>query len=174
MKYLVKLIVITLVFFTCTSVTAEQDIIYIDMEKVMNESKAGKSAQKYLANLHKSNIDEFKKIEKNLKEEELSIIGKKNILKKEDYKSKIDSLRKKVNEYQSDRREKMDKVAKLRSDARKQLLEKIRPILNNYAKENNISLILDKKLVVLGKQEKNITEIIVKKLNKELPSLNLK
>ena len=41
-------------------------------------------------------------------------------------------------------------------------------------KENNISLILDKKNTLGGNPEVDITKIIVEKLNKELPSLNLK
>ena len=41
-------------------------------------------------------------------------------------------------------------------------------------KENDISLVIDKKDMLGGKPEYDITEIIVEKLNKELPSLNLK
>ena len=47
-------------------------------------------------------------------------------------------------------------------------------ILNTYIQENNISIVLDKKIVLGGQIELNITEIIVNKLNKDPPSLNLK
>ena len=45
---------------------------------------------------------------------------------------------------------------------------------DDYIKENGISLVIDKKNMVGGRTEYDITTIIVEKLNKELPSLNLK
>ena len=48
------------------------------------------------------------------------------------------------------------------------------PILISYIKENNISVILDKKNILLGNAELDVTEIITEKLNKELPSISLK
>ena len=47
-------------------------------------------------------------------------------------------------------------------------------ILKTYIKENNISLIVDKKAIVLGNVDFDITNTIIEKLNKELPSLTLK
>jgi Skp family chaperone for outer membrane proteins len=41
-------------------------------------------------------------------------------------------------------------------------------------KENEISIIIDKKNVILGNAELDITKLIIEKLDKELPSLNLK
>ena len=46
--------------------------------------------------------------------------------------------------------------------------------LENYIKENSISIILDKKNIVKGNTELNITNLIVEKLNQKVPSLNLK
>ena len=53
-------------------------------------------------------------------------------------------------------------------------MKKIEPILDSYIQENSISLVLDKKHMLGGSTEYDITNIIVEKLNKELPSLNLK
>ena len=99
---------------------------------------------------------------------------KKNILSKEEYTKKTDALRKKVIDYQSQRRASLDKIATQRAKSREILLKTIDPILNTYIKENNISLVIDKKDMLGGKPEYDITQIIVEKLNKELPSLNLK
>ena len=173
MKYLVKFFVITFFLFIGTSLYADQKILIIDMKKVMNESKAGQLAQKYLTNTHNSNIKEFKKIEEDLRKEETDLLNKKNILKKEEYKAKTDSLRTKVNEYQLERRSKLEKLNLQRSEARQKLLKAIQPILAKYSNEHNVSLILDKKNIVAGKIENDITQIIIKQLNKELPSIDL-
>ena len=72
------------------------DVYFIDYSKVMNESNAGKKAQKYLKDLLISSNKKFNDTAKKLKEEENKVIGQKNVLTKEDYKKKADSLRKKV------------------------------------------------------------------------------
>ena len=144
------------------------------MTFVLNESKAGKGAQDFLKKSFANNQKKFTEIEKSLKQEESDLLTKKNILTKDEYNKKTDSLRKKVIDYQSQRRASLDKIATQRIEARETLLQKVSPILDSYMKENNISLILDKKNTLGGNPEFDITKIIVEKLNKELPSLNLK
>ena len=46
--------------------------------------------------------------------------------------------------------------------------------MDAYIKENNISIVMDKKNMIGGLTEYDITQVIVEKLDKELPSLNLK
>ena len=102
------------------------------------------------------------------------MLGKKTILTKEEYKKLSDDLRKKVIDYQSRRKGSIDKIARQRSEARKKLLDELDPILKNYVKANNIQVVLDKKHVLMGNNELDITDIIVKKLNEALPSLTIK
>ena len=174
MKYLVKFFVVTFFLLVCTYSFAEQKIVMLDMTFLLNESKAGKGAQDFLKKSFTSNQKKFAAIEKSLKEEESDLLEKKNILTKDEYNKKTDSLRKKVIDYQSQRRASLDKIATQRIEARETLLQKVTPILDSYMKENNISLVLDKKNTLGGNPEVDITKIIVEKLNKELPSLNLK
>ena len=68
----------------------------------------------------------------------------------------------------------MDKIATQRAKWRDILIKKIDAILKSYMKDNDISLVLDKKGLLGGKPEHDITNVIIEKLNKELPSLNLK
>ena len=93
---------------------------------------------------------------------------------KEEYLKESDDLRKKVIDYQSQRRLSLEKITTLRAEAKQKLLEKLDPILQGYIKENNISIVLDKKNIVMGNTDLDITNIIAAKLNKELPSLNIK
>mgnify|MGYP001464765955 FL=1 len=174
MKYLVKFFVVTSFLLVCTYTFAEQKIVILDMKFVLNESKAGKGAQDFLKKSFTDNQKKFTDIEQNLKKEEIDLLEKKTILSKEEYTKKTDALRKKVIDYQSQRRASLDKIATQRAKSREVLLNAIDPILNTYIKENNISLVIDKKDMLGGKPEYDITQIIVEKLNKELPSLNLK
>ena len=174
MKYLVKIFVVTLLFLNCTYASAEQKIVYLDVKYVLNLSKAGKGAQDFLAKTFKDNQKKFMDLEKKLKKEEQDLLSKKAEMNKEEYIKKTDALRKKVIDYQSQRRSSLDKLAKQRADARTKLFESINPILEKYVEENNISIVIDKKHVVSSNTEYDITNVIVERLNKELPSLNLK
>ena len=174
MKYLVKFFVVTFFLLVCTYSFAEQKIVMLDMTFVLNESKAGKGAQDFLKKTFTDNQKKFIETEKSLKKEESDLLEKKNILTKDEYNKKTDSLRKKVIDYQSQRRTSLDKIATQRVKARETLLQKLNPILDSYMKENNISLVIDTKNTLGGDPEVDITKIIVGKLNKELPSLNLK
>jgi len=174
MKYFVKFFVVTFIYLVCTSSFAEQKIAFVDMKHILNNSKAGKGAQDYLKKTFEKRQKKLASEENKLKKEEGDLLSKKATLTKEDYKIKSDELRKKVLSYQTDRKLSLEKLATQRAEARKTLLEKIDPILLSYVKENGISLVLDKKDVVLGNNDLNITNIIIEKLNKELPSLNLK
>ena len=93
---------------------------------------------------------------------------------KDEYTKKSYALRKKVIDYQSQRRASLDKIATQRAESKEILLQKIEPIVDAYIKENNISIVMDKKNMIGGLTEYDITQVIVEKLDKELPSLNLK
>jgi len=173
MKYLVKFFVVTFFLIISTSAFAEQKIVVLDMKYVLNNSKAGKGAQDYLKKTFNDNAKKFSDLEKSLKKEETDLLSKKNILSKEEYSKKSDALRKKVIDYQSQRRSSLDKIATLRAKSRETLIKKITPIVDAYIKENSISIVMDKKNMIGGLNEYDITNIIIDKLNKELPSLNL-
>ena len=174
MKYLVKFFVVTFLLLIYTHASAEQKVAYLDMKFVLNNSKAGKGAQDFLQKSYKDNQKIFLDEENSLKKEESDLLAQKTILTKEEYQIKSDNLRKKVIDYQSQRRTSLEKITTQRAEAKQELLEKLDPILKTYIKENDISLIVDKKNILMGNTDLDITTIIVEKLNKELPSLNIK
>ena len=176
MKYLVKYFVVTFFLLVCTytSTFAEQKIVVLDLKFVLNESEAGKGAQVFLKKSFNDSQKKFQDMEKNLKKKENDLLQKKTILSKEEYQQETDNLRKKVIDYQSQRRAALDKISTQRSQSRETLINTINPIIEDYIKENNISFVIDKKNMIAGTNDYDITQFIVERLNKQLPSLNLK
>ena len=174
MKYLVKFFVVTFLLLISTHVSAEQKVVFLDIKFALNNSKAGKSVQDELQKSFKENQKIFLDEENALKQQEGNLLAQKTILTKEEYKKKSEALRKKVVDYQLRRRTSLDEITTQRVKAKEALLEKLNPILETYIKENDISLIVDKKNIVMGNTDLDITKIIVKKLNKKLPSLSIK
>ena len=174
MKYLVKIFVVTFLLLIYTHASAEQKLVILDMKYVLNNSMAGKGAQDFFKKSLSDNNKKFLDIEKNLKKEETDLLEKKNILSKEEYQKNADQLRKKVIDYQSQRRAALDRIGNQRAKAKQTLLKTIDPILNNYIKENDISIVIDKTYTLGGQTNLDITNLIIEKLNKEIKSLNLK
>ncbi len=174
MKNFLKIFLITLVFFLPSEKKLlANDIYFIDYSRVMNDSKAGKKAQNYLKNLLESSNKKFNETAKKLKTEENTIIGQKNVLTKEDYKKKADALRKKVFDLNKQREKSIKEIASKRKKAGDEMLKNLNPILGKYMEENNITVVLDKKNVLMGNKKYEITSQIIELLNKNLKSINL-
>ena len=173
MKYIVRFIVVTFFLFVSTHALTEEKVVVLNLKFVLNNSKAGKSAQDFLQKKFSDDQKKFADEEAQLKKEESDLLANKANISKEEYKKKSEALRSKVAEYQNKRRTALDTITRQRADARKKLVDKITPIVQNYIKENNVSVVIDKKYVVGGNKELDITTIITDKLNKELPSLKL-
>ena len=149
------------------------DVYFIDYSKVMNESIAGKKAQDSLKKLLKSSNSKFNETAKKIREEENKIVSQRNALSKEEYKKKADALRKKVFELNQQREKSIKDVAKKRKKAGDEMLKNLNPILGKYMKQNNITLVIDKKHVLMGDKKFEITSQIIEILNKELKSISL-
>ena len=83
-------------------------------------------------------------------------------------------MRKKVAKLQKDKQKSLSDIAKLRASAKNQLLEKLKPILRTYMESRKIRLVIDKKEVLYGDQNLEITGDIISLLNKDVKELNLK
>ena len=174
MNKFIKYFLITFFLIFSSNLFAQEKIAILDMKYVLNQSKAGKGAQDFLKKSYSQNVKKFKDMEASLKKEEADLLSKKTVLSKEEYTKKTDTLRKKVIDFRSQRRAAMDKITSQRSEARATLIKSITPILETYIKENNISVVIKKANTLGGNPENDITKIIVEKLDKVLPSLDLK
>ena len=171
MKYIVNLFVIIILSYSITVASAENKVAFLDINKIMNESKSGISIKKQLEKMHKDSINSFEKTEKKLKEEENSILSQKNILDKNEYEKKISQLRETANNYRKDRENKINLLTEKRIKANKELLDLINPILVKYSKENSISLLLQKKDIIMGSSELDITNDILKLVNEQVDNI---
>ena len=138
MKYFVRFFVITLLVLLCTNAQADSSQIrFINLKVILNDSKAGKEAQDFLKESAKANINKFKETEDSLKQQETDLISKKNFLSKEDYKKMADNLRKNVRGYQKERDSKLQKISKLRSEARSKLISEIKITVIQIPRHHN-------------------------------------
>jgi len=161
------------IFFSNIALSSD-NIYYIDMNFIMNNSLAGKSIIKQLGVQNKSYSELFKKTEIDLKKEETKIISQKNILDKQKFDEKVDLFNKKVSQYTTKRNDTLKNLTKKKNEAQKNLVKKLTPILSDYSQKNSISFILPKQNIIIGKSELDLTKIIIEILNKETQTIKLK
>ena len=63
-------------------------------------------------------------------------------------------------------------VATQRAKAKKELLKNLNPIMTDYMKKKKIRMIIDKKSLLLGDENLDITKDILSLLNNKLKSIN--
>ncbi len=173
MKIKSLLVLLFLILFSKISLSNENNLVYIDLNKIMNNSIAGKSITSQLEENHKKNISKLKEIEEKLKKEESEIISQKNILSKEEYEKKIIDLREKAKKFRKERNENINNLNNQRLEATAKIIKLVKPILSEYSEKNSISIIIDKKNVIIGKTALDITDDILKIVDDEIGKINL-
>ena len=174
MRLFKKFIFFIFFFLNINFSYGETNIVYLDLDFIFSNSLVGKYINSEIEKQHKQNLENFKKEEKVLKDEEIKIVSQRNILKNDEFEKKINELRNKVNLYRKLRQESINNLNQLRIDSTNKILQEINPILAEYSKKNSISMIVQKKYIVIGKSELNITQVILDQLNDKIKKIELK
>ena len=173
MKKLLSLILVFFLFFTNT-VFSEQKIAFINMDKVISTSKSGSSILKQLTDLNKKNLKFLKDEEKKFQEKETKLISQKNIISETDFKKKVNELKSEIKNYNQNRNKMLADFNNLKIDNTNKLLKLINPILVKFSNDKEISIILQKKDLVVAKTELDITNEVIKIINSEVKEFKIK
>ena len=170
-KFILLNVFIFIIFFN--KVYAEQKIAFLNMNQIISKSNAGSSILKQLNKLNDKNLSSLNKIEKSIKEKETKLISQKNIISESEFINKVELLKKEINEHNQNRKKLISKFNKLKIENTNKLLKLINPILVKYSNENEISFILQKKDLIIGKIEFDITDDILKIINNDIKEFNI-
>ena len=151
---------------------SNDSVAYVDMELIMNKSKVGKLITKKLSDEHNLNINYFKKKEEELKNKEKKIISQQNILEKSELEKQLKALQLEANKYRIEKNKRLNDISKKKLNATKILLQNINPILSEYAKKNSISILMQKKDIVIGKTELDKTNEILKLVDDKITKID--
>ena len=146
---------------------AEKKIAFIDIDLIINESEFGKKSYKKIDDNFNKENEKLLKIEKNLVIKEKEILKQKNILSEVELNKKVNNLKKEINDFQSKKRLMNEKYNKMRLDKTNEMVQSLNIILSKYADENDISLVIQKKFIVIAKSGLDITSEVLKIFNKE-------
>ena len=134
---------------------------------IMNKSEFGKKSYKKIDDDFNKENEKLLKIEKSLVSKEQEILKQKNVLSEEELNKKIIDLRKEINDFQSKKRLLNKKFNEMRLNITNEMAQSLNLILSKYADENDISLVIQKKFIVIARSGLDITSEILKIFNKE-------
>ena len=161
-----------LFFFFITISQSFSEIVYIDINKILNESTAGKKALGELEENINERNEFFSSTEKKLINEEKKIMTQKNILSEEDFNKKLIDLSNKVKNYNLNKNKKIKELNDKKINYRNKFIELLNPIIAKYASDNNIDIVIRKEHMIIGKTELDISEPILSIVNKEIKKIN--
>ena len=158
--------------FSFNSFSLDQ-VVIVDIDYLLNNSKAGKNIQEQLKKINDARIKEIKSKDKSFKDKEAKLIAQKNILSEQEFAKKVNELKKEVIKSNSLRQKEMEQSNKKRNDALSKLLKEINILLIEYSKKTKISMMLDKKNVIISRNENDITKEILNLLDKKITKIKL-
>ncbi len=141
MRYL-KIIFFVLLILNFYNLSFAEETYFVDMNKLLNQSKAGKEAQDFLKEKIITRDKKFREEGELLKKEEIDLIAKKKTLPKDEYKKALNQLREKNIKFQRKRANFTTAITTQRAEARSRLLKALDPILMKYMSENNVQIIV--------------------------------
>jgi len=163
-----------ILFFFLTNAYSNEKIVYIDMNVLINTSKAGVSINNQMKKLVDQNNKEYEKLEKKLVNEENEFLKKKNVIDPQQFNEEIKNFQTKIKEFRNERKKKIDGISNKNITAKNELVDYVTKILAEYSAKNEISLILNKESIIIGKKDNDITEKILTLLNDKVKNIKLK
>ena len=85
----------------------------------------------------------------------------------------VQSRKNKLQNYQIEKQNKLRNLEGVLQKSRNEILQGIKPILEDISKELGVTVILEKNSVLLSATNMDITKSVIKKLNKELPKVKV-
>ena len=148
-------------------------VAIIDLNKILIESKAAEKAGKDIDEISINIQDEIKISDDEIIAEQQKLVEQQSIIAPEAFETKASEFEKKAKLYETERQEKLLKLDQIIQDARNIILESMKPILESLSEELEIAIILEKGTVILSADNMDITDIVLKRLNKELPEIEI-
>ena len=166
MEKIFKLSIFVIFIIYSQILNAKENIVFIDLNYVLNKSNDGKKILEELKNISEINKDKFNKEERLLEKERNDIKKLKNIISKDEYNKKVSQFQDKVEIYN---KEKSNIIKSFENKKKKELdifFKSLNEIMNVYMKENSISIIIDKKNIVMAAVKNDISNEIIDLVNK--------
>ena len=144
---------------------ANENIRFININYIVNNSEAGKTLNKIIENKSKKIKSELNDLGKKIENKKDKIISQKNILKKEEYGKLVKTYEDEVKKFNNIRLKKNEDFNKFRINSQKKIIEALNPLITAFLKKESVQILFQKEQIIFGDKELDITEEILKIFN---------
>ena len=166
LKKIITTLIVLSSFYTFSY--GQDKIVFLDLDKVVSNTKAGKSIIDKLEKSKKVALQKIEKKERDLKKKEDEIKKQKNIISEEELKKKLVEFRKEVSSFRKNRQKIINDFNQKKKVEFEEFFKKITPIIENYVSEKNIDILLDKKNIFVASKKKNVTTEIIEIIDSKI------
>ena len=98
-----KIFFFILIFFF-NFINLNADIVYIDINLILNKSEVGKSLNKYLKSINDEYLNKHSEIEARLVKIDKELVAQQNIINSDEYEKRLEKLSNDVQNYQEEKK----------------------------------------------------------------------
>ncbi len=168
-------------FFTCLAAISLLSLSanaagtgIIDVEKIIKESSAMRDVQAKIGKKQDEYQKEVAKKQEELESEQKHIEGKRNVLSKEAFEKETLSFEKKLDDLKTFVDKKQNSLKKASMEAMSKVNDKIKDIISDVAKEKDFDVITPASQTLYYKDELEVTDEVLKRLNKKIFKVDVK
>ncbi len=156
---------IFILFFLIGVSNANENIRFININYIVNNSEAGKTLNRIIENKSEEITAELNNLGKKIETKKNKIISQKNILKKEEYEKLVKNYDDEVKKYNGIRKKKNEEFNNFRINSQKKIIETLNPVIAAFLKKESIQILLQKEQIIFGDNKLDITQEILKIFN---------
>ena len=162
-----KKFVIFFFFYLFANVNADDKIVYLDIQYIIDNSILGVHYKSLIKNIENENKTQILIKQKKIKEKEQQLKNQKKLIKEEEFNLKIVELNKLVKRYNEESRNLKKTLIDEKKKYTTKMLKIINPIITGYVEDKNINLVIEKKNILVGIKTLDITKNILDLVNEE-------
>ena len=166
MKTKICSLIIVFTFFLINYSSAQEKIAFIDLNYLYINSKIGKKMNKEMQSKQKNINKELAEFQKKLDNEKKDLLAQKNVLAESEFRKKLVQLEDNLKKYNQILSKKNEDLRNFQKKSRDEFATTLKSTLENYSKENSISMIFRKENLLIGKNTLDITKEILDLFNK--------
>ena len=161
-------LILFFISLTFSKAWTSENIAFLDVNYIINKSKPAISIIDKIENLREKETKKLKKIENELKKKNDEIVKSKNLLSESELNEKILALRKEARKFEETKIKTINEINNKKKNELNKFLKLIKPVVEEYMKNNSITMIIDKKNLFMAKSKNDITKDILDLVNKKI------
>ena len=165
--------VIAFVLGLSAPVNAAEDVLIVNLQYVVSQSKSGVSLRKQSEGLNKEVIELRDEVSNDLQAKGKKLEEDKTLLAPEVFQERLNSLQTEAESKQQELQTKVQKIQEAIQRASASIDSVMSPILPEIVNEKGAKILLDRQAILFGDPKLDISAEVVKRLNKRLPDIKV-